>query len=358
MIVDLLRSDLGRIAIPGTVTVPELLTVETYPTVLQMTSSVTAVTRPGTELEDVFTALFPCGSVTGAPKVATMGRIANLEDSPRGVYCGAIGYVSPDRAAIFNVAIRTVVIDAVTGAAEYGVGSGVTWDSEGAAEYAEIETKAAVLSEPPTAFELLETLRLEAGEYYLLERHLARLSGSAQYFGVPLDRAGVRAALVRFAAEHPDGIVRVRLLVSPGGTVRIEGRAFDMAPTEVPLPVALSEMPVSRHDRFLFHKTTRRAVYDVRRRAMVGGVFDVLLRNEEGELTEFTTGNLAVRMPGDTTWWTPPIDCGLLAGTLRAELIDRGKLHERLLRKEDLERASGVYFLNSVRGVLPVHLVR
>jgi len=185
MIVYLLRNDLGRIAVPGTVTVPDLFTVETYPTVLQMTSTVAATPRLDTTLEQVFAALFPCGSVTGAPKVSTMRLISALEDSPRGVYCGAIGYLSPEGEAVFNVAIRTVVVDAEAGTAEYGVGGGVTWDSTVAAEYAEIETKAAVLAaEPSPAFDLVETLRLEQGLYYLLERHLARLSSSTKYFDI------------------------------------------------------------------------------------------------------------------------------------------------------------------------------
>jgi para-aminobenzoate synthetase/4-amino-4-deoxychorismate lyase len=358
MIVDLLRSDLGRIATPGTVTVPELFTVETYPTVLQMTSAVEAAPRPGTTLEDIFAALFPCGSVTGAPKVATMGLIADLEDSPRGVYSGAIGYVSPGGEAVFNVAIRTVVVDVEAGTAEYGVGGGVTWDSTADAEYAEIETKAAILREPERAFDLLETLRLERGEYDLLERHLARLSASARHFGIPLDEARVRTALDRYAEEHSSMIRRVRLLLSPNGTVRIEGTSFDGMPPEEPLLVALARTPVSRSDRFLYHKTTRRAVYDERRREGGDGVFDVLMQNEEGELTEFTTGNVAVEMEEGTPWWTPPRECGLLAGTLRGELLERGELREKVLRIDDLVGTSNLYFLNSVRGVLPVHLVR
>ncbi len=359
MIVDLLRNDLGRIALPGTVTVPDLFMVESYPTVLQMTSTVEATPRPGTTLEEVFAALFPCGSVTGAPKVSTMRVISELEDSPRGVYCGAIGYVSPEGEAVFNVAIRTVVVDTVAGAAEYGVGGGVTWDSTATAEYAEIETKAAVLAaEPSPTFDLLETLRLESGTYYLLERHLARLSDSARYFGIPLDEAAVRAVLDRHAAAYPDEIRRVRLLVSPEGEVRVESAPMTLPMTDDPLLVTLARTPVSRTDHFLFHKTTRRAVYEERRREGGGAVFDVLLYNEEGELTEFTTGNLAVEMPGESAWWTPPRTCGLLAGTLRQELLAQGALQERVLRRDDLARASRLYFLNGVRGVVPVRLIQ
>jgi para-aminobenzoate synthetase/4-amino-4-deoxychorismate lyase len=267
--------------------------------------------------------------------------------------------VSPEGEAVFNVVIRTVVIDTVAGTAEYGVGSGVIWDSTAAAEYAEIETKAAILTANPSpAFDLLETLRLEQGIYYLLERHLARLSASAQYFGVPLDEAMVRAALESHVVEHAEGLWRIRLLVSPAGSVRVESTPLTLPPGAEPRPVSLARPAVSRTDRFLFHKTTRRAVYEDRRREGGDGVFDVLLHNEEGELTEFTTGNLAVERGRGMPWWTPPRDCGLLAGTLRQELLDTGALQERVLRRDDLARASGLYFLNGVRGIVLVRLIQ
>lgn len=354
MIVDLLRNDIGRVAEVGSVCVPELFRVERYPTLLQMTSSVAATLRGGAALEDIFAALFPCGSVTGAPKVSTMRLIASLEDSPRGVYCGAVGFVAPGGDAAFNVAIRTAVIDAEAGEVVYGVGGGVTWDSTAAGEYAEASAKAALLAEDVRDFELLETLRLEAGAYALLEEHLARLAESAAYFefSPPAERA--RAALAEHAALHAGRARRVRLLVSAKGRVRVESEELKDEPAGV-RPVALALAPVSRGDRFLCHKTTRRGLYE-ERRAAFPEAFDVLLWNGEGELTEFTNGNLVLEIDG--VCWTPPRECGLLAGTFRASLLSRGLIAERVLRREDLARASRCWLVNSVRGWVEVSFAR
>ena len=354
MIVDLLRNDLGRVAVTGTVAVPELFTIERYRTVLQMTSTVTCRVPPASTLEELLAALFPCGSVTGAPKISTMRIIAGLETSPRNVYCGAVGMLTPGGDAAFNVAIRTVLIDAHTGAAEYGVGGGITWDSTAAGEYDEVLSKAAVLFEAWPQFDLLETLLLEDGTCALLERHLGRLKLSARYFGIPLRETAVRQALGEHAQAHPGERRRVRLLVNQAGTPRVESQPLTAAAEHGPRPVCLAEAPVPRSDRFLFHKTTNRAVYDACRPSRQG-IFDVLLFNEEGELTEFTTGNLVVETDGRR--WTPPLDCGLLAGTFRAELLERGEIAERVLTRPDLDRATSVWYINSVRGWVPVRLV-
>jgi para-aminobenzoate synthetase / 4-amino-4-deoxychorismate lyase len=360
MIVDLLRNDVGRVAEVGGVGVPELFRVERYPTVFQMTSTVEGTLREGATLEDVFAALFPCGSVTGAPKVSTTKLIAELEDSPRGVYCGAVGVVTPGGRAAFNVAIRTVVVDASKGVAEYGTGGGVTWDSTAEGEYAEALDKARLLSEDAGDFELLETLRLEGGEYALLDEHIARLAESAEYFDFRVSPRRVRAALAAHAESHTAGARRVRLLVSADGGVRVESEALEKSPAGAlsvagarsgALGVALARTPVSRADRFLCHKTTRRRVY-AERRAERPGAFDVLLWNEEGELTEFTNGNLVVELGGRR--WTPPRECGLLAGTFRAGLLRRGEVFERVLGREDLARASRCWLVNSVRGWVEV----
>ncbi|HEX7955341.1 MAG TPA: aminodeoxychorismate synthase component I, partial [Pyrinomonadaceae bacterium] len=255
MIVDLLRNDVGRVAEVGSVRVPELFRVERYPTVHQMTSTVEAVLREGATLEDVFAALFPCGSVTGAPKVSTSRLIAALEGSPRGVYCGAAGFVAPRGDAAFNVAIRTVVIDADAGEAVYGVGGGVTWDSTADGEYAEALDKARLLRDEAQDFELLETLRLEGGSYLLLEEHLARLSESAAYFGFNYSPARARAELAWHAESHPTGLRRARLLASSGGGVRVESEELRGMPAG-PQRVALALTPVDSGDRFLYHKTT------------------------------------------------------------------------------------------------------
>jgi para-aminobenzoate synthetase / 4-amino-4-deoxychorismate lyase len=360
MIVDLLRNDVGRVARIGSVRVPELFAVERYRTVHQMTSTVTASVRAGIRLEDVFAALFPCGSITGAPKVRTMELIAGLEDTPRGVYCGAIGLVRPGGEALFNVAIRTLTVDRQLGMAEYGVGGGITWDSNAADEYGEALLKAALLTESWPDFELLETLRLEQGVYILLDRHLGRLAVSAEYFGIPLAVEEARAALPAHARAFPAGTRRVRLLVGQNGVPRVESQPLD---TTLPFwqrgeglarNVAFARAPVSRRDRFLYHKTTNRALYDARR-AERPDVFDVLLFNEEGEATEFTIGNLVIQCDGGL--WTPPIDCGVLEGTLRAELLERRDIGERLLTRAQVEGAERCWLINSVRGWVPVKVV-
>lgn len=350
MIVDLLRNDLGRVAETGSVTVEELFRVERYPTVLQMTSTVAATLREGVTLDELFAALFPCGSVTGAPKVSTTRFIAALEESPRGVYCGAVGFVAPGGDAAFNVAIRTVVVDAETGGAVYGVGGGVTWDSTPGGEYAEVLAKAKLLSEDAPDFDLLETMRLDDEGFRLLEEHVARLEASAWYFDFPLNIPAVREALARHAVEYDDAPRRVRLLVSRDGRARVESEPLANLP-DGPLRVALALTPVKRADRFLCHKTTNRGQYEARR-AEVPGVFDVLLWNEEGELTEFTNGNVVLELEGGR--WTPPRGCGLLAGTFRAALLRAGEVAERVLTKDDLARATRVWFVNGVRGWVEV----
>lgn len=351
MIVDLLRNDLGRVAETGTVRAASLFKVERHPTVFQMTSTVGARLREGATLEDIFAALFPCGSVTGAPKVSTMRLIARLEAAARGVYCGAVGYVMPGGDAMFNVPIRTVVVDASEGTAEYGTGGGVTWGSTPCGEYAEALDKARLLSEDASDFELLETLRLEGGRYHLLEEHLARLKSSARYFGFRVSESRVREALAEHASQHSSRPTRrARLLVSRAGGVRVESAELEQ--TRGMQRVALARTPVDRRDRFLYHKTTRRGVYEARR-AEHPLAFDVLLRNGEGELTEFTSGNLVLELDGRL--WTPPRECGLLAGTMRETLLRSGEVSERVLTAEDLRRASRRLFVNGVRGRVEVN---
>jgi para-aminobenzoate synthetase/4-amino-4-deoxychorismate lyase len=351
MIVDLLRNDLGRIALPGSVQADPLFTVERYPTVFQMTSTVAATLPPCIGLAELFAALFPCGSVTGAPKISAMRRIEAVEPEPRQVYCGAIGYLVPNGPTVFNVAIRTVLLDTETGIAEYGVGGGITWDSTAAGEYEECQLKAAVLETPPE-FDLLETLRLERGEYALLERHIERICASAGYFGISLSAQSLREQLANLALRLGPEAWRVRLLVSPEGTIRLEHAPLTPLPRS-PLLVGMATAPVSRRDGMLYHKTTRRALYDAHR-TQHPDLDEVLLWNEEGELTEFTTGNLMVELDGRR--WTPPLECGLLPGTLRAELLAQGALGERPLTPNDLGRAAGIWLINSVRGQVPVEL--
>jgi para-aminobenzoate synthetase/4-amino-4-deoxychorismate lyase len=352
MIVDLVRNDLGRVARTGAVRVAALLEVERYRTVLQLTSTVEARLQPGTGLARLLAAAFPCGSVTGAPKSTATRLIARLERSPRGVYCGAIGYVAPGGDCLFNVAIRTVELDLARGEAVAGVGGGVTWASSAEGERDEALAKAAFLEERTEPFELVETLRLEGGRYPLLARHLARLAASARHFGFALDLDAAQAALARERDSRPGESLRVRLCVAADGSASVRSGPLPAAAAE-PLPVACCGR-VSRSDPFLFHKTTRREVYDRARRGRPD-VFDVLLSNEDGEATEFTIGNLVLELDGDLL--TPARGCGLLAGVFREELLARGEVRERVVGPAEVARARRLWLVNAVRGWVPVRLV-
>jgi para-aminobenzoate synthetase/4-amino-4-deoxychorismate lyase len=383
MIVDMIRNDLGRIAETGSVHVASLFDVERYPTLWQMTSTVRA--RTGAGLTETFRALFPCASITGAPKVRTSEIIAELETSPRGVYCGAVGIVAPGGDAQFSVAIRTAVLHRPSGRLVYGTGSGVTWDSTATGEYDECRTKALVLTTARPAFRLLETLRwTPAGGYGLLEEHLARLAASARYFGFAWDEGKVREALALTPSPSPRGeggneagaatamgvhspgsplssgrgaggegqSRRIRILLTKDGHIDIE--AHPIQPRRRRWRVALAAEPVDSSDVFLYHKTTNRAVYEAARAARPD-VDDVLLWNARGEITESTIANVVVRLDGRLV--TPPVSCGLLAGTLRDWLLARGRVVEGIITREDLARAEGIYLVNSVRGWMPVELI-
>jgi para-aminobenzoate synthetase / 4-amino-4-deoxychorismate lyase len=373
MIVDLLRNDLGRVAEPGAVRVPSLFDVEHRPTVLQMTSTVEATLRPGTSTRALFAALFPCGSVTGAPKLAAMAHIARSEDAPRGVYCGAIGHVGPGECT-FSVAIRTLAIDHARRRAVYGVGSGVTWDSDPAAEHDELLAKAAVLTARRPAFALLETMRAEGGVVQRREAHLARLSASAAYFGwdVARVRAAAERALDSLGAgwrQQPAGpaadatasaasrsiapAMRVRLTVDAEGATTLRSEPAP-APPDAPPLVVIATTPVDPEDVFLCHKTTRRAVYDAQRAAHPDA-WDVLLWNSRGELTESTIGNLVLELDGARV--TPARSSGLLNGVLRDELLAQGAIAERVLTRDDLARATRVWVINALRGWVEVRVV-
>lgn len=343
MIVDMLRNDLGRIARTGSVRVPELFNVERYRTLWQMTSTVSAESEAG--FAKIMSALFPSASITGAPRVSTMRLIAQLESTPRNVYTGAIGFLAPGRQAQFNVAIRCVSIDRESGRAEYGLGGGIVWDSASQDEYAEALLKAQILSDPGPEFSLLETLRWSPGEGFALrEAHLARLQDSADYFDFPFERERIEAGLEQ-AVRGAAGPLRVRLLLDSGGGLSCQAFALEVGGRT--LRVALARDPVSSQDIYLFHKTTRRTVYEQARAAQPDHD-DVILYNERGELTEATVANLVVELDGQLL--TPPLDCGLLAGTLRASLLARGEVREQVLRREDLARCTKIFLVNSVRG--------
>ncbi|MEY8757139.1 aminodeoxychorismate synthase component I [Peribacillus frigoritolerans] len=351
MIVDLLRNDLGMIAQPGSVEVPQLKAIEKYPTVWQMTSTITADTNPGTTIIDIFKALFPCGSITGAPKIKTMEIIADIENSPREVYCGAIGFITPESEAVFNVPIRTVVIDKETGKAEYGVGGGITWDSELSEEYDEAFLKAKLLTVERPAYKLLESIKLSDGEYYLLNDHIDRMKQSAEYFDYRFSELYLRNRLQKYAEINHGTLQKVRVLLHENGEIEVSGQAIK--PLDPEFKAILAEAPISRANPFLFHKTTNRDVYEGFQ--MNNPDFqDVLLWNEEGFITEFTNGNVVLKINGDL--YTPPVESGLLAGTFRQELIRKKEIKVENISKADLNNAEEIWFINSVRGKLKVNL--
>jgi para-aminobenzoate synthetase/4-amino-4-deoxychorismate lyase len=350
MIVDLMRNDLGRICRIGSVTTPKLFDVERYPSVWQMTSTVEGELNEECGVESIIRALFPSGSVTGAPKIRAMEHIAHLEASARGTYTGAIGFFAPDRAS-FNVAIRTAVLRGKSGI--MGVGGGITYDSSAAAEWEECQWKAAFLTQSEPEFELLETMYWD-GEYRHVEDHLGRMRQSAEYFEFRFDETAIRGALQGLAKRLPRAPQRVRLTLAQDGTLKIEHRDYvDKRFGRV----RVSNHAVPSNDRFLFHKTTNRRLYDkesaAARRA---GFDDALFFNERSELTEGTIHNIFVVEHG--IWRTPPISCGLLAGTCRAQVLrERPEAREAILTLRDLIEADEIYLCNGVRGIYPVQLV-
>ncbi len=338
MIVDMIRNDLGRIAETGSVQVPELFKIEKYSTLFQMTSLVQAKTKAS--ITEIFTALFPCASITGAPKVSTMKIISELEPTPRRVYTGSIGYVAPNRKAQFNVAIRTILIDPENNAAEYGIGGGIVWDSESADEYNEALLKAQVLTEPSQSFSLIETVlwTLQDG-YFLFEKHLERMKDSAEYFDIPFSKESFNSLFHKIQKQF-SAPQRIRVLLDHFGNFTTEAKELPDQVKEY--KVRLASQPIDSSNRFYFHKTTQREIYP-----KPNGFDDILLYNEKNELTEFTIGNLVVELNGKLV--TPPISSGLLAGTFRAHLLETGKIEEQVIHREDLKNCNQTFLINSVR---------
>jgi para-aminobenzoate synthetase/4-amino-4-deoxychorismate lyase len=294
------------------------------------------------KISNVWKNLFPCASITGAPKAKTMEIIQSLEKSPRGVYTGAVGFIAPDGAAQFNVAIRTAVLDRKSGIMEYGIGGGIVWDSDADAEYEEALSKAAILTRRMPDFQCLETMLWEYGEIFLLERHLKRLADSAEYFDFKCDIEKIRDHLQSLRFKNP---TRIRLLLNKEGSFEVQhfeiNRGGDTAST-----LAVAKEPVNSQDVFLYHKTTNRAVYE-RAKADFPDADDVLLFNERGEVTESTIANVIIELDGRKV--TPPVSCGLLAGTFRDELLAIGEIEEQVITLDDLKRADSVCLINSVR---------
>ncbi|HZJ44321.1 MAG TPA: aminotransferase class IV, partial [Pyrinomonadaceae bacterium] len=304
--------------------------------------------RKNTSLVDLFAALFPCGSITGAPKIRTMQIIKSLETEPRGPYTGAIGFLKPGGDCIFNVAIRTVVLDSLTGGVSFSVGGGVTIDSTSDLEYEECLLKAQFLTQKPVTFNLFESFRLENGDYFLMDRHLKRLAESARYFDFRFMKNEIDQELRTLAKSHERGIWKVKLELEKSGAIK--SSVTDLAELG-PRKVALAGSPVDQSDRFLFHKTTNRKFYDDEL-ALHPDCDDVIFWNDNREITESTIANVVVRL--DDQLVTPPIESGLLAGTYRAELIAEGTISERKITVDDLARATEVFLINSVRKWMTV----
>lgn len=351
MIVDLLRNDLGKIAETGAVRVESLFDVETYPTLHQMTSTVTAKVRVGVGLAEIFAALFPCGSVTGAPKRRSMAIISELEKTPRGVYCGAIGYVAPGGEALFSVAIRTLLFDKEKRKLSLGIGSGITTDSKAEQEYRECLLKSGFLFQANEEFGLIESLKLEDGRYLFLNRHLERLCCSARFFGFAVQFEAVKAALERYA-EKRAGTHKIRLLLTKNGEFSLASEPLPLS--FAPLTFAISRRRVDSGDTFRYHKTTRRELLDSAREERAD-VDEVIFLNERGELTEGSYHNLLLKIGGKIL--TPGRESGLLAGVMRQEMLDNGEAFEATLFPEDLLKAEEIWLINSVRGVRSAFLV-
>ena len=353
MIVDLMRNDLGKVCEVGSVHVPRLFEVHRLRTVLQMVSTVSGTLRPGATAGSLFRALFPCGSVTGAPKISAMRALRRLETSPRGVYTGAIGILLPGGDMTFSVAIRTITLR--DGQAEAGAGGGIIWDSDPREEYREARLKGGYLSEPPFSFQLIETFLWSPGTgFRFLPGHIRRLASSARYFGFRFREENVRSALhSAFSKEKAAGPRRIRLLLARSGEVSVEVSPLSPVRKEKgPARVTLSKVLVSSRDPFVRHKTTRREWRDEElRKARADGFDEVIFLNERGELTEGAISNLFLDIDGSLL--TPPASCGLLEGVFRRQILSdrRWRATERILYPEDLERAAGVFLTNSVRGV-------
>jgi len=384
MIVDLLRNDLGRIAQHDSVKVADLYKVEKYETVFQMTSTIKAdikyltsnVQRPASKQEhprrspfkggllNILKALFPCGSITGAPKIRTMEIIRELEPFPRGFYTGAIGFIKPGGDCIFNVPIRTVQLDTETNKAVFSVGGGITFDSTAEVEYDECLIKSIFLNSCTPDFQLLESLLLEDGNYFLLENHIKRITSSAKYFDFVIDEKLLREKLKKVREQNKQGSFKVRLLHSRAGETEVSriSKCEQSSPlkedsggcdNEMFKKITLSSFPVNSKNKFLYHKTTNRKVYEDAKKKFPD-FDDVILWNEKEEITESTIANIVVEINGEK--FTPPRSSGLLSGTFREELLKKGEIKERTILKEELISADKIYLINSVRKWMPANL--
>jgi len=354
MIVDLLRNDLGRIAETGTVKTEKLFKVEKYETLLQMISIVRAKLKKETSLYGLFKAIFPSGSVTGAPKIRTMDIINSIEKESRHIYTGGIGFFSPQGEAVFNVAIRTVLINNKTKKAEMGVGSGIVYDSDPANEFEECRLKANFITVNKKDFQLIETMLWQPRKgYFLLRSHLDRLLSSAEYFNFRCNKEYIIKNLKGLETRlDKNNYYRIRLLLDRYGKIKLSHNKI----TERlgPKKVRFSDKKVCSKDVSLFHKTTNRNLYDKEyKRWNKKGYFDVIFLNEKNQVTEGAISNIIIKK--GKVYFTPPVECGLLNGVYRRYLFKNGfPVKEKILYKKDIEDADEVYMANSVRKLAKV----
>ena len=346
MIVDMIRNDLGRICQPGTITADNLFAIESLPTVWQQTSSVSGKTEA--RFSDILSTLFPCASITGAPKKRTMEIINALEDDARGIYTGCIGVLKPNRSMRFSVAIRTLVLDTDTRSASYGIGGGIVWDSAPLSEWQESLDKSKLLNGVSPM--LLETMKYDPRDgVVLLDRHINRLVAAASTHAYPLNPTQAKELVQRFSATEKR---KLRLRADRSGRLSLESN--DFPPIKTVFRLGLADAPIQREDFRLRTKTTQRTLYDQNRGARLD-IDDVILFNEDNEITETTIFNLYLKIQG--VLYTPALPSGLLPGVYREHLLALGAAKERVLSVQDLSKAEGLYVSNAVRGLCPAILV-
>ena len=346
MIVDLLRNDMNRISEVGSEHVERLCQVEQYSTVWQMTSTIKSQLRPDVDLVAVFRSLFPCGSITGAPKIATMEIIKNLEPQPRGVYCGTIGILLPNGRRIFNVAIRTIQLH--QGKAIYGVGGGITWDSTWESEYREVHQKAAVLYRKQARFQLITTGKISQKSLLFEEQHLERMTKASRYFAFPFDSEYFRQKIeeeCQACASYQD--YRLRISLSKSGEIELSRQILTpLSPSFCKAKLCLQEADLNQS--FTYFKTTHRPHLSL-------GEQEKIYHNKSGELLETSIGNLVLKIAGKL--YTPPISLGILPGIYRQHLLETGQIEEKVLTLADLNQAEAVYGCNAVRGLYELEVI-
>lgn len=354
MITDMLRNDMGRISEPGSVKVSSKYDIEKYSTVWQMTSSVESETTAS--ITEIFQALYPCASVTGAPKIASMDIISRIEELPRGIYTGAIGYIAPNREAEFSVPIRTVVSDKNKNCAVYGTGGGIVWDSVWESEWDECLTKSKVLSVKDSSdFELFETMKWDTDSgVFLEEYHFNRLKDSASYFDFKFCEVRGKEIIDETIRNISNNLCVIRLFVNAKGGIRIETSEVPVFIKNQKYTVSLAKNPVQSENIFLYHKTTQREVYENAEGENLHSD-DVILWNEEGNLTESTIANIILNIEGN--WVTPSTNCGLLRGVYRESMLENGLIEERKIHKSEIADLSEITLINSVRGEFKAKLV-